>query len=831
MTAGGRCAKLQQISVEGGGMDEQVLMAALAGLLHDIGKFSQRAGRAKNEQWDQTARDQIKYEHALASYGFVQQFVPKDWRAGLSGVAYHHRPKSRQDYWVQLADWLSSAEREEDEDNRVPRMLSPFSHLMKHNADSFLPLRRLNPFEVDSLFPQPLKDASMREWRREWQDEYAAVWDEFESECKASGLTGLADKTVYLEMILALLQDYTWSIPSAYWNNVPDVSLFDHLRTTAAIAACLAADDQPMEWCKTAKDTNPEVCYLVGADLSGLQNFIYTLASSGAMKSLRARSFYVQLVTEALARAMLSDLSLPITNLLYVGGGGFQFFAPLNAEKTLKSSRRDLAERLLELHSGGLGLTVEWRELHYADFGRFSAAREELGKVINRAKRQPFAAASAEKLAAAIGQPIGLGGDPEKFCKVTGEDGNTLGKDKDGVIKSLFVLSLEELGAVLPKAKYIAYRPVDRHQQAIGRATDWRAALQALGSDVQVLEDASALDAPANEVVRLWELNPLKDGERKPPVSAGRVVSYRPFAKLTPLIGGRPITTDELAVPMEDGCQFKRWAVLRLDVDNLGTTFKDGFKRDDKDGISPSRIASLSFALQLFFEGWLPQLAQPQLDDDHPQAKSNLRKHVYIQYAGGDDVFIVGSWDALPEYARRIRRSFGAYAADNPKLTISGGITIVDEGFPLYQAAEQAHEAESAAKGFTRANGRGKDAITFLGATLDWQDFAEAETMAYELAAAVKDNVMPRAVLQTTLSLVEQVRQAERAQKPAKRLFGPWTWMAAYQLTRMEKRTENDKAAALIRQIQEVFLKPNDRQQFERVALAARWAQYLTRGG
>lgn len=812
-------------------MKHNVIEAAMAGLLHDVGKFSQRAGRAKNEQWDQTARTEIKYEHALASYGFVQQFVPKDWRAGLSGVAYHHSPKSQQDYWVQLADWLSSSEREADEDNRIPRMLSPFSRLMNHNANAFLPLKRLNPFEADSLFPESSQNASLQEWRQEWQNAYAQLWDAFEEECKGLQLAQQADKTVYLETVFALLQDYTWSIPSAYWNSVPDVSLFDHLRTTAAIAACLAADERSVEWCKAAKDANSAVCYLVGADLSGLQNFIYTLASSGAMKSLRARSFYVQLVTEALARAMLNDLGLPITNLLYVGGGGFQLFAPLNAEETLKTSRRDLVERLLELHSGGLGLTVEWRALHYKDFSQFSAAREELGKVINRAKRQPFTAASAAKLAGQLGQPIGLGGDPEKYCKVTGEDGDTLGKDKDGVIKSLFVLSLEDLGTVLPKAKCVAHRPVDRHSQAIVKATDWRAALQTLGSDVQVVEDAHALDMPEREVVRVWQLRPLQDGERKSLASAGRVVSYRPFAQLTPLVYGRPMTTDELAVPMEKESRFKRWAVLRLDVDNLGTTFQKGFEKAEKDVISPSRIASLSFALQLFFEGWLPQLAGPQLNDDHPQAQRDLSKHVYIQYAGGDDVFVVGSWDALPEYARRIRRSLGEYVTHNPQLTVSGGITVVEEGFPLYQAADQAHEAESAAKSFKRADGSAKDAVTFLGATLDWRDFGETEKLAYQLAGAVKRNALPRAALQTTLELVERVRQARRSNKSTKPLFGPWTWMAAYQLTRMEKRTKDTEVAALIRQIQEVFLKPTDQRQFDRTALAARWAQYLTRGG
>lgn len=828
-------------------MDERdrVLNAALAGLLHDVGKFAQRAGVGFTETWNGASSQDYGCQHALASYGFVKKFVPEDWRSGLSGAAYHHQPKSQADHWVQLADWLSSAERETDEDNRVPRMLSPFSSLAGHQVDSFLPLKRLNPVEAGSLFPQPLTDASMRDWRQDWQTEYANLWDAFERDCSALNLATRTDKTAYLETLLAVLQDYTWSMPSAYWNNVPDVSLFDHLRTTAAIAACLAADDRSMEWCKTAKGNQPDVCYLVGADLSGLQSFIYTLASKGAMKSLRARSFYVQLVTEALARTMLRDLDLPITNLLYVGGGGFQFFAPICAEESLKSSRRDLVERLLDLHGGGLGLTVEWLTLKYADFNQFSLARDELGKMINRAKRQPFASASAEKLAAVISQPIGLGGDPEKFCKVTGDDGDALNEEKD---KSLFVEALEKLGTQLPQANYIAYWPLDRRTQPSEKVNDWQAALRALGGEFQVLTNVRDLTAEPGENVRLWQLHPLKDGERTLLASATRIVSYRPFAQLTPPGKDGAKTTDELAEPMEEGCHFKRWAVLRLDVDNLGTTFKDGFKREDKDMVSPSRVASLSFALQLFFEGWLPQLAQPQADDDHPNADRNLSDHVYIQYAGGDDVFVVGSWDALPEYARRIRKSFGTYVTSNPKLTISGGIAVVDEGFPLYQAAEQAHEAESAAKGFKRKGGLGKDAITFLGATLDWQEFGATENRAYLLAAAVRRNAMPRAVLQTTLELVEQVRQAKHANyqqwiqnpvnrgkpyQPPKLRFGPWTWMAAYQLTRMETSTrkKDAQAADLIKQIQEVFLKPTDHLQLDRIALAARWAQYLTRGG
>ena len=45
------------------------------------------------------------------------------------------------------------------------------------------------------------------------------------------------DLPTYLESMLALLQKYTWCVPSAFYYDLPDVSLFDHLRTTAALAA------------------------------------------------------------------------------------------------------------------------------------------------------------------------------------------------------------------------------------------------------------------------------------------------------------------------------------------------------------------------------------------------------------------------------------------------------------------------------------------------------------------------------------------------------------------------------------------------------------------
>lgn len=49
-----------------------------------------------------------------------------------------------------------------------------------------------------------------------------------------------------------------------------------------------------------------------------------------------------------------------------------------------------------------------------------------------------------------------------------------------------------------------------------------------------------------------------------------------------------------------------RLGVFRADVDNLGKLFAEGLGND----ATLSRIASLSFSISLFFEGWVGKLAE-----------------------------------------------------------------------------------------------------------------------------------------------------------------------------------------------------------------------------
>ena len=98
----------------------------------------------------------------------------------------------------------------------------------------------------------------------------------------------------------------------------------------------------------------------------------------------------------------------------------------------------------------------------------------------------------------------------------------------------------------------------------------------------------------------------------------------------------------------------KRLAVLRLDVDNLGAAFMAGFSEQEGGSYNTlARSAVFSQQMSLFFKFHINQFAKD--------------KNLTIIYAGGDDVFAIGSWQDVIDFAVDIRQKFIAFT--NGKLT------------------------------------------------------------------------------------------------------------------------------------------------------------------
>lgn len=100
-----------------------------------------------------------------------------------------------------------------------------------------------------------------------------------------------------------------------------DVAFVDLIRSTAAVSTALT------------KNPDAKKLSLIVGDLSGVQKFIYTISSAGALKSLRARSFYLELVTEEIVQQLLEELKLPRTNIIFAGASKLYILAT-DSDKT-----------------------------------------------------------------------------------------------------------------------------------------------------------------------------------------------------------------------------------------------------------------------------------------------------------------------------------------------------------------------------------------------------------------------------------------------------------------------------------------------------------------
>ena len=133
----------------------------------------------------------------------------------------------------------------------------------------------------------------------------------------------------WINSLLCLLESYLSAFPSS--TNAaesPDISLFDHLITTAAIGVCISEylnAEGETQYQKILFDGEQQFMeqpafLLYSADFSGIQKFIYTVASEKALRSLRSRSFFLELAMEHYADELLTRCGVCQTNLLYTGG-------------------------------------------------------------------------------------------------------------------------------------------------------------------------------------------------------------------------------------------------------------------------------------------------------------------------------------------------------------------------------------------------------------------------------------------------------------------------------------------------------------------------------
>ena len=254
--------------------------------------------------------------------------------------------------------------------------------------------------------------------------------------------------------------------------------------------------------------------------------------------------------------------------------------------------------------------------------------------------------------------------------------------------------------------------------------------------------------------------------------------------------------------------------ILRMDLDNLGKRFVEGFD-------SIQQYKAFSQKLVSFFEKDVEQIRQDKAFKDY----------LNIIYAGGDDIFAIGRWDKMIDFAERIRQEFESQFGQEG-ISISGGIAVVNPKFSIAKAAELAGKAEDAAKAF-RYGDKEKNAFSFLGKTISWdKEFAYVKSYKQQFIKLIDEYGLSKGLLHKLMlysSIADQNKVKKREGKPEDFSY---VWHISYYLTRFINRYKSNKVVCdFCRQLRDKDVDYRQGRNLELIALAARWAELIIKDG
>jgi len=709
-------------------MKKATLEATVGGLLHDVGKLVYRSGTAG-------------VDHSTLGVEFLEHRAKINGREILDCVCYHHSdklkyagiPKDSPAYIVYIADNIASAadRRRSDEGaqkgfNAQMPLSSVFSTLAGRPGEFAYDAQVFS--DTGILYPKPRAEAVVT------REHYSKICQELLGKLAAVEIT-----EDFVNSLLAVAEVCFSYVPaSTDTSELQDISLFDHVKITAAVAACIS------EYCDERNITNlrerlyeraeqfyAEKAFLMySCDISGIQNFIYNIPMKGALKSLRSRSFALELLMEHFIDEILEGCGLSRANLIYSGGGHCYMLLPNTKTAASVCADREAAMKkwLIENFGTSLYIASAYVECSGNDLRNEPADKTPyknifvgLAQKISEKKMRRY---TADELRYLNSRHLG-GGTRE--CKVCGRDDMLVtwrGDEPDDSLEvcrscGMFIrLGSELVGTV--------YMPVTRTK--LPDCVSWE--LPSANGSVYIgffkMDKETyirELIKSGKDIVRIYTKNKHITG-----LKYARTLYMGDYC-YKPNLGELIDSLDEI------GEGISRIAVLRADVDNLGKAFISGFEKEGSDDpaerykfVTLSRTAAFSRQMSTFFrlfvnhilcgEGGIPSAALR----DSPK-----KKRVNIVYSGGDDMFIVGLWEDVLAAALEIREAFAKYCSG--ALTLSAGIGIFDVKFPISVSARVTGELEEKAKEYVSTTGQAKNAVDLFmpadGYVFDWNELKD----------------------------------------------------------------------------------------------------------
>ena len=705
-------------------------------LLHELGMFYQRTGQSPSDKYKNQSQSELGCTHSK-------------WSATLAGelglseqvqdvILYHHKPETLNDENAVVANILNETNEYfsgKGDELGCSSLASVFSGIKinKNNKPTkhFLPLQKL---DVDNFQFPVERDNNNNE------EAYKKLWADFKEDLTKIGEDRLSGHLFYL------IKKYTTFMPSLS----QDISLFDHIKSTTAIATCL---HKCMENGPQQIPEDDKFFLLISGGISGIQRFIYRVASpqeaqEGMAKRLRGRSFYLNLLNDAVVTLMLDKLELPEANLIWCGGGNFLILAPNTGQTSqkLEELRKEINQLLLSKFNSELFLNMTWKETRPDELNDFGKMKENIAVELSETKKQKFVDILDDLF-------IEDSENPVKTCSVCA---NTLTSDKKLCVDCD---NHEKLGKTLAYASY--YLRAITAEKELTKIDPEKFDVFLFGVGYKFITDKDNIAKDIRDIaqdsikIQVFKINNTEFLDEdlikqcsnlNPPVSFG----FSFIANTVPKYENKVLSFTHMA-ELSKGAN--KTGILKMDVDNLGKIFATGFV-NEKANIA--RISTMSSMFDFYFSGLLNKICEkyyfidgrqicdeckevarkielPPLDkttelpeilepvyrfDGKEQPCDECSKNkipaVYINYAGGDDLLIIGPWDSIVELASDIRENFKKFTCQNTDINISGGVSIINNKFPIGRAALLAGDL------LEKSKDQGRNRMSVFGETVCW---------------------------------------------------------------------------------------------------------------
>ena len=777
-------------------MDKKLINLQIGALLHDVGKIVRRAGKSNKK-------------HSIVGSNYLEKEELLDvekYKEIYDMIKYHHNKEINEKmkenekldddslaYIVYEADNIASGVDRVNYDDKI----SDEGKKIKITGIEGLPLNsifnRLNVQKNDveknfkfltynrHSFNMPKKE-NIDEKKLE-KEEYLDVLKQLKKD-----LEELKQKNILTpEKLNSILEESCIYFPSSSYVDYPDVPYYDHVKLTAAVASCMYFYDKEKEsdsinykdkyFKKNQKEERKEPKFLfVSGEFTGIQNFIYTITSKMAMKSLRGRSFYLELLIEHIIDEILEALELSRVNLVYSAGSQFYMLLPNIPEtvKVLEEYKNIINDFLLKELGTSVYYEISYTETNAEELGNGLSEKtkkeNKLKEIFKRnsidTSRKKLNRYSQEQLEKLFNENSNLNkihNDTKEcvICKKSEKEEILIKNSQNESNGNLEICdsckNYIKLGRDISKSFHLQGKRSFFVEKNCSENSDKLKFPKYPKGVVEIIfkyfesKDFESFEKESENFYRFYSINDDylgKGNSRNIKVGNYNVES----SKKDNLI--------EFTELVKKSKGIERLAVLRADIDNLGTLFQKGF--EDKEYINtdgekePYRFVRFSKTVVLsrylsdffkriinlilerknlnleeneLFKEYCNVITERTKEDETKEDKK--RRNVVLVYSGGDDVFAIGTWNDIIEFSVDLRTAFKEFSSD--RVTLSAGIGFFDENYPIFQMAQKTGELEKLAKSYNEneIGKTAKDAIALFGVEKNgklnhvykWDDF------------------------------------------------------------------------------------------------------------